>query len=415
MQKYYSAPTAGLPNFALASVLHEYSGNFSMSSLSRNKNNMLSLYVHIPFCVGKCFYCGFYSTLYSPKKADEFLDALYLEVEQCQKQFTGRRIGTVFIGGGTPTVLSDEQLSRLTALLREKFHLDDAVELTVEANPNSVTGIGLAFLFQQGVNRLSLGIQSFSDQTLRTLGRPHCVRQGNEAFMLARATGFRNVGIDLIFGIPGQSVMEWERTIDAAAVLHPEHISAYSLSLDEGSQFARQAQQDKLVLPDDDTAAEMYEVAVRKLHQAGYHRYEISNFSLPGFACRHNQNYWNRGEYLGIGPGSASFVGGKRYGNVADFDEYVRRLAVGRSAISHEEMVGADSAAREFLLLGLRTAQGVDLHRLQKEYGTVFFEQMEESMRALETAGLLFLENGYLRLTDRGFLLSDEVLARLSA
>ncbi len=376
---------------------------------------MLSLYIHIPFCVRKCLYCGFYSTLYLPKKADEFIDALRIEVEQYRKNFVGRRVGTIYIGGGTPTVLSVEQLKRLVDLVKKNFMLNDIQEFTIEANPNSVTADSLASLVRQGVNRLSLGVQSFSDRTLQTLGRPHSVQQAVDAITLARTTGFKNIGIDLIFGVPEQSTTEWEKTIDMATALCPEHISAYSLSIDEGSQFIQRIQSGTLALPDEETVAGMYELTVQKLQQTGYQRYEISNFSFPGFSCRHNLNYWNRGEYLGIGPGSASFIDEKRYENIADIDEYIRRLRNGCSIIAREEAVGIDAAAREYLLLGLRTAQGVDLCRVQQEFGTDFSKQLEKNITALEAAGLVFRTNGYLRLTDRGFLLSDEALARLSA
>jgi oxygen-independent coproporphyrinogen-3 oxidase len=379
------------------------------------KINMLSLYIHVPYCVKKCLYCGFYSTPYSPQDADAFIAALRKDAEQWRNIITdGRSVGSIYIGGGTPTVLSIEQLGQVIAVLKQYFLFQDGVEFTVEANPNTVSHDYFPFLLEQGVNRLSLGIQSFSDTILCVLGRPHNAQQAADVFMHARCAGFKNIGIDLIFGIPGQTMTEWEKTVDAAITLKPEHISAYSLSLDEGSQFMRNAKAGMFVLPEEGVVAEMYEQAVRLFSDAGYGRYEISNFSLPGFACLHNQNYWNRGEYLGLGPGASSFVDGKRYVAIADSVEYVRRLSSGLSTIGSEETVDMDSAAQETLMLGLRTTQGVDLHRFQRAYGTGLLNRLKERIGPLEAAGILVMTDGCLRLTDRGFLLSDEALIRLS-
>ncbi len=342
------------------------------------------------------------------------MSALEREAELRRENLGDKPFGTLYIGGGTPTVLSREQLGRLFGIVGKFFRFDDDAEITIEANPNTVTEGGLSFLLEQGVNRLSLGVQSFSDTVLRTLGRAHSAAQAVDAFRLARSAGFKNIGIDLIFGIPDQTGEAWRETVDAAIALKPDHISAYGLSIDEGSQFMTRAKACKLVLPSDEIVAEMYEHAVRKLSGAGYGRYEISNFSLPGFECRHNRNYWKRGEYLGLGPGASSFFAGKRQDTIADTSEYTRRLSQGLSAIEAEEVVGADSAARETILLGLRTSQGVDLRRFQRVYGTALLKRLQENTGALETAGLLLMTGGHLRLTERGFLLADEALARLS-
>jgi oxygen-independent coproporphyrinogen-3 oxidase len=375
---------------------------------------MLSLYIHIPYCVRKCLYCGFYSTPYSPRKADDFIAALKIEAEQSRENIINGCMGSIYIGGGTPTVLSHEQLGQVIAAMRRYFSFDDDAEFTVEANPNTLSSGYLSFLLEQGVNRLSLGIQSFSDKALSVLGRLHNAREATDAFKRARISGFKNIGIDLIFGIPGQNATEWQKTIDAAIALRPEHISAYNLSLDEGSQFMRLAQTGEIVLPEDEIVAEMYEHAVQSLSRAGYCRYEISNFALSGFACMHNLNYWERGEYLGLGPGASSFLAGTRHDNIADCDEYARRLCNGLPARQFEEIVRADLAATEMLMLGLRTVQGVDLLRFRREYGTDLLNHLREMIGSLDAAGLILMTDERLRLTDRGFLLSDEALKRLS-
>jgi oxygen-independent coproporphyrinogen-3 oxidase len=374
---------------------------------------MLSLYIHVPYCVGKCPYCGFYSTPYVSQEADNFISAFNIEADICRKKVSSRHIGSIYMGGGTPTILSLDQIKRLIDVVKRCFTFEHGVEFTVEANPGTLTGRYLACLLEQGVNRLSLGVQSFSDKVLQTLGRIHTVAQALDAFRCARTAGFKNIGIDLIFGILGQTAGEWEQTIDAARALKPEHLSIYSLSLDKGSQFAQLANRNGFVLLEDEIVARMYEQAVRLLSSAGYDRYEVSNFSLPGFACAHNQHYWRRGGYLGLGPGASSFLDEKRYENIADSAEYARRLFKDLPVRAFEETVEADSAARETLLLGLRTVEGVDLRRFGRQFGAALLSQIKEKARPLESAGLLTIADEHLYLTDRGFLLLDEVLKRL--
>ena len=375
---------------------------------------MLSLYIHIPFCVRKCRYCGFYSTAYSLGRADEFISGLKHEAARYKNDFSRRPFSSIYIGGGTPTALSPKQLELLARVIREHFPIDDRVEFTVEANPSSVTSEKLSLLLDQGVNRLSLGVQSFSDEILKTLGRLHTGEQAADAFRLARSAGFENIGVDLIYGIPGQTETHWEETLDAAIALKPEHLSAYSLSLDDGSQFMRESQAGGFTLPDDEVVAAMYERAVKTLNNAGYEQYEISNFSLPGYECRHNMNYWDRGEYLGLGPGAWSFISGRRYTNISDTAEYSKRLSDGRSVIAAQETIGPVPSARETIFLGLRTMKGLDLLRFEQVYGADLLRRLERNAVMLVDAGLLHVTEGRLRLTGRGILLSDEALARLS-
>jgi oxygen-independent coproporphyrinogen-3 oxidase len=376
---------------------------------------MLTLYIHIPFCVGKCPYCGFYSTPYTPEKADEFIIALNREASRCKSEFSDRIFYSVYIGGGTPTILSSPQASRVLDIITENFHLAEHLEFTVEANPNSITKKTLSTWRERGVNRLSLGVQSFSGEMLLTLGRPHTAAHAEEAFLLARDAGFQNIGIDLIYGIPGQTMSQWEATLDRAKRCRPEHLSVYSLSLDDGSRWKEEAVAGSFALPDDDLAADMYEYAVTALARAGYVRYEISNFALPGRECRHNVNYWVRGEYLGLGPGASSYLSGRRHHTVADTEEYSRRLSAGESTVADAEFPGPEQASREAILLNLRTMKGIDLHRYEKEYGSRYLEKLERNMTPLLKAGLLRISGGRMHLTDRGILLSNEVVSRLSA
>ena len=374
---------------------------------------MLSLYIHIPYCVRKCLYCGFYSTQYDSKHADAFIIALAREAAGRRENTRHRVIHTIYIGGGTPTVLSCEQAAKILDIIREHFHVSPDVEFTLEANPNTVTEKILDTWQQGGVNRLSLGVQSFSDEVLRTLGRLHTADQAEDAFRLARRAGFRNIGIDIIYGIPGQVMPQWEATMDRTIRCRPEHISAYSLSLDVGSQFSEEAAVGTFELPDDDCVADMYEHAVTALGNAGYGRYEISNFTLPGFECRHNMNYWERGEYLGLGPGAWSFLTGTRSRTIADTEEYTRRLISGESAVIETETPGPEQASQETILLNFRTMNGMDLRRYRRDFGPRVWSQLEGAMAPLIAAGLLRVKDGRARLTDRGIMLSNEALSRL--
>jgi len=375
---------------------------------------MLSLYVHIPFCVRKCPYCGFYSTHYSVGSADDYIVALDKEALKYKSDFSNRVFQTIYIGGGTPTVLSCGQSIDITKVIKDYFQYVGGAEFTIEANPNSVTKQSLSLWMSLGANRLSLGIQSFSDNVLLELGRLHTGRQAVDAFRLARSVGFRNIGIDLIYGVPGQTKEQWEETISTAVELAPEHVSIYCLSLDGESEFKRRADAGKFVLPDDEVIAGGYEYAVSTLRDIGYFRYELSNFSLPGFECRHNMNYWMQGEYLGLGSSASSYIAGKRFHSVSDNAEYARRLASGQTVVEYSEFLTPEQSAYERLLLGLRTAQGVELRRFQQDFGDNTFNRLQASLGPLSDAGLILIHDGYVSLTDRGILLSNEALVRLS-
>jgi oxygen-independent coproporphyrinogen-3 oxidase len=374
---------------------------------------MVSLYIHIPYCVRKCLYCGFYSTVYDPNDAEEFLSALSNEAKGYETEFNSRSVGSVYIGGGTPTVLSTSQLGRVIAIVRNFFLVSPSAEWTVEANPNSLSEEILLLLLKEGINRLSLGVQSFSDDLLEFLGRLHSAREAEDAFKRARTAGFKNIGVDLIYAIPGQDRNQWLETLDRTIDIRPEHVSAYSLSLDEGSGFHQTAAQGRLVLPDDKFSAELYETATEELQQAGYEHYEISNFARPGFACHHNINYWDRGEYIGLGPGAWSFLGNRRYKTIADVRTYIKRVKAGDNVQEGMEIINSVQAANERVMLALRTSRGLDIAQYKLEFGSQMTRLLEEKIAALKDSGLLSEQEGSLRLTKRGFLLSNAVLERL--
>ena len=349
---------------------------------------MLGIYIHIPFCVQKCHYCGFFSTIYDRPVADAFLSALGQEMDGQAPLMQNSRFKTVYIGGGTPSVLTEGQLSRLFDLIDEQRIGTGAHEITVEANPVTITPAKLTLLRSRGVTRLSLGVQSFSDEVLASLGRLHTASEAAAAFRAARSAGFGNIGLDLIYGIPGQSEQQWLETVASAVALGPEHLSIYSLSLDDGSRLSRDAAAGLVQLPDDETSAAQYAAAVRCLIGSGYEQYEISNFCRPGHACQHNGNYWRRGEYIGLGPGAWSSLGNRRCVNVPSVHEYLSRVANGSPLASFEELLDRDQQAAESILLGLRTAEGIDLDRYEMHAGKAYADTMRRRLAELSGTGL---------------------------
>jgi oxygen-independent coproporphyrinogen III oxidase len=297
--------------------------------------------------------------------------------------------------------------------VQNNFSFSGSLETTIEANPNSITQEKLRLWKQQGVNRLSLGVQSFSDEILIKLGRAHTSSQASDAVLLARETGYRNISLDLIYGIPGQTMEQWMMSLETAITMKPEHLSVYALSLDDGSRLKNDIASGIAAPLDDDAAADQYEAAATILAEAGYVRYEISNFCFPGFECRHNLNYWERGEYLGLGPSAWSFYDRRRYRTIQQCKEYIDRLADGLPIIDFEESFSMDLEVRETILLRLRTRQGLDLNSFKKAFGDSRLDQFIDRMEPLCRAGLMTCSNNRAMLSDRGFLLSNEALSRL--
>jgi oxygen-independent coproporphyrinogen-3 oxidase len=374
---------------------------------------MLSFYIHIPFCVSKCHYCGFYSTPYTAQNADQFVVALAHEIGLYKDLLAAARpADTIYIGGGTPSVLSPAQFELVLSCL-ELFPRTADAEWTIEANPGSLSRSHLSIAKKRGVNRISLGVQSLSDGLLEFLGRPHTARDATEAFRMAREAGFDNIGVDLIYGIPGQTDQQWMETLCGAIEMGPQHISAYSLSLDDGSRFKARAGEGSFPRPDDDMTADQYERGRQELKKAGYEQYEVSNFSLPGSNCRHNLNYWARGEYQGLGPGAWTFMGERRYRSVPDVREYSERLERGESLIEQQEILTIEQAARETLMLGLRTVRGVELHAYEERFGTEEIRRLGINVGRFRKAGFLEVSGGWLKFTPNGFLVSNEILQGL--
>ena len=374
----------------------------------------LSIYVHVPFCAKKCAYCDFAS--YPGRETDwrRYFDEIATEIRLWSDRtdfglLSGRyRVISVFIGGGTPTLVDADYIGRVLDACRGIAPFGDDVEVTIEGNPGTLTPDKLAAYRRAGVNRLSLGAQSFDDGLLRFLGRIHTAGQIARAVAMAREAGFDNINLDLMYALPGQGMGQWRDTLDAAVALGAAHISAYSLIVEPGTPMAARVASGAATVPDDDAVNAMQRAAIDRLSAAGYHRYEISNYAKPGFECRHNLVYWNRGDYLGLGCAAHSLLGGRRFHNPDGLEEYlsgVRRL--------DETVLTARDAMEETLMLATRTARGLDLAAWARDYGAPFARGREAALKRLERAGLVETGGGFLRLTTRGMEVQDAVVLEL--
>lgn len=370
------------------------------------------VYIHIPFCRQKCFYCDFPSVAGRERYESGYIDALCREITVQGALYRGKwgTPATIYMGGGTPSVLPFQLMETLLKTLQEVFALPAAsgerkekpVEFTVECNPGTIDLAYLTLLHDLGVNRLSFGVQTFDDALLKRIGRIHTGAQAREAMELARAAGFRNVSMDLIYGLPGETQAMLVHDLETMVSLQPEHISIYGLQLEEGTAFARMQEIGKLSLPDDDTIEAMYDAMTSFLPQHGYARYEISNFAKPGFESRHNLSYWQDVPYLGLGAAAHSYLEGQRYENVRDIPAYIEGIRLGRSIRREEEPATRRIAMEEFAFLALRTAEGIDKQRFAEKFGVTLEEIYHEAIAKLKGQGLLEDTGDSVHLTELG-------------
>jgi oxygen-independent coproporphyrinogen-3 oxidase len=360
------------------------------------------LYIHIPFCIRKCTYCDFLSVPLDADLARDYTDALKREIALRG----GGTLRTVYLGGGTPTVFPEEHLAGIFRALHDQFTILPDAEITVEANPGTVRREKESFLRTLGVNRMSIGVQSFDDSELALLGRIHTA---DDARKTVQGLGFENFSLDLMYGIPGQSLESWQQSLRQALPLNPTHISAYELTPEPGTPLVESLKRGEMELPPEETVIGMADTALDMLSGAGFRQYEISNHALPGYECRHNMNYWLRGEYLGMGAGAHSFVGDRREKNVWDVREYITRLRKGELPVGESMEVTCEEALREFLFLGLRMTEGVDIALFKEDLGLDLMNGAQD----LISDGLMETSGGRLRLTRRGVLLFNPSLVRL--
>ena len=356
------------------------------------------LYVHIPFCARICPYCAFYKDLLDRSQTSRFCEAILSDLDLLRTRFAILP-ETIYFGGGTPTALTTGQLEFLLKRFAQHLDLSSLQEWTIEANPGSVSARKAALLRSLGITRISLGVQSWNDDLLKLLGREHNARQAEESFRLLRAAGFSNINVDLMFGLPGQTIEQWKLTLEKTIALQPDHISAYCLTYEEDTEFFLRHARGEF-RQDVDSDAEFFELAMSTLENAGYEHYEISNYARPGFASVHNYAYWLSKDYLGIGPSAVSTVGMQRWQNVCDYRAYIDRLFAGRSPSASTETLTHEMKRTERIALSLRTSDGVSTSELMG------FTQQANELIAL---GLLQQSNGNLVLTRRGKALADSV------
>ena len=364
------------------------------------------LYIHIPFCKSKCHYCDFCSF---PHPLDATVEGYTKEICRrlgawgricCEREFD-----TVYIGGGTPSLLSDVQAEKIMRTVKNSFRVMEDAEITIEANPATVTGESLANWRALGVNRLSVGVQSASDGELRLLGRPHNFADAEKCVNIARSVGIYNINADLMIGIPEQTLASLTSTLERYVSLDCEHISAYCLSIEKGTRF--DARRDKLMLPDDDTVADMYRLVADTLKRAGYEHYEVSNFAKKGYRSRHNTHTWQYREYLGEGVGAYSFLGGERFGNSRDIEAYLR----GEDIVCERYRPEGDERMSEYVMLGLRLAEGISEKRFFELFGVEFFDVYGEACRKHIKAGRLVRRDGRIFISPDFVLVGNAILS----
>ena len=366
-----------------------------------------SLYIHIPFCRKKCIYCDFYSVEYHEDLANSYVDILARQIGR-----TKSGISTIFIGGGTPTVLSEDLLEKLLRSLRR--HCEKCEEFTIEANPESINKEKLSLFLKYGINRISIGAQSFDDDKLKKLGRLHSAEQSRQAVILARESGFKNISVDLIYGVWGDRIDLWQRELELAVKLPITHLSCYFLTYEKNTPLSRLVE-NKIVEPlDEQIAADMYKFAVDYLPRYGFNQYEISNFAKEGYSCRHNCNYWRNDSYLGLGPSAVSYADGIRKRNISSVEDYIKNIKIDKEPIVFREELPALEMAKETLALKIRTRAGVNCAWFREKTGFNALDIESEVLPKLERDGLIEFKTQEDKitdffLTDKGFLFCDIV------
>jgi oxygen-independent coproporphyrinogen-3 oxidase len=371
---------------------------------------VLGLYVHVPFCASICNYCNFNRGLFDGPLKNQYVGAVLDEIRRAGSAAPGQA-DTIFFGGGTPSLLEPDEIAAIVDACRQSFDVASGAEVTLEANPETVTQPRLEGFRQAGITRLSFGVQSFRDEELRRLGRLHSAARAREAVVLARAAGFDNISLDLMMWLPQQSIEDWLCSVDALIAVRPEHASLYLLELYPKAPLREEMARGGWSLAPDDDAAEMYLRALDRLDRGGYAQYEISNVAQPGRAARHNIKYWTDGDWIGFGPGAHSTRGGVRWRNVASTPEYISAIRAEGAAVAERRILSRQDALEEALFTRLRLTQGIDLDLVRSGYGVDVWEQYGGDLEPFVDGGLLIYDGARMRLTRPGMLLANEVMA----
>lgn len=379
---------------------------------------MAGLYIHIPFCESRCIYCGFYSTT-SLHKREAYVDALCKEMELRpikQELGSNESIQTIYLGGGTPSQLSAQQLTRLFTAIKQNYNYTKDMEITMECNPDDVTEEFCETLQLLPVNRISMGAQTFSDQRLRFLHRRHTAQEVKQAIMRLRAIGIHNISIDLMYGFPNETLTDWQNDIEQAIQLNVEHISAYCLMYEEGTALYRMLEQEKVKETDEETTRQMYELLVTLLTQAGYEHYEISNFARPGYYSRHNNSYWHEVAYIGLGAAAHSYRRTsdlvERSWNVENIQKYIDEINQGQLPSEKEEL-DLNTRFNELVMTALRTQEGIDLEKMKQEFGITLYQKLIKGAHPYISQDMIKIDGNHLSLTNKGIFISDYIMSDL--
>ncbi len=371
---------------------------------------MSGIYIHIPFCDTKCIYCDFYSITNHSHK-DKLIECLVKEIEQNAVKVKDKSFDTIFFGGGTPSLLSFEEFSRLFDALYANYKIDSGSEITIEANPGTMGNGKLKSFRKLPINRISFGVQSFNDSDLKFLTRIHSSLQAEAAIKSAQDGGFDNINLDLIFALPEQTLNDWKYNLQKAVSIKTKHISAYSLIFEEGTFLNTLLRKNKVKKADTELEQKMYEYTMEFLAENGYCQYEISNYALRGYECRHNLKYWTHQDYISFGPSAASFLNNYRYVNVRDIEKYITLINSGKEPYDFKEYIDKDTSVTEYIFLGLRS-KGINFNRFKARYDFDFRIKYSSSINTLLTHNFASIDNDTLRLSRKGYAVCDEIATR---
>ncbi len=370
---------------------------------------MLGLYIHIPFCVTKCKYCDFNSFKIDLNEKIKYLNYLGEEMKLYKEEIKNREIDSVFVGGGTPSILNENEINILFEKIKENFNIKSNAEITMECNPGTLTLNKLKAMKKSGVNRLSIGLQAVQNHHLKYIGRIHTFEEFEKNYHDAKQMGFDNINIDLMYALPNQSREDWMESLEKVVKLNPTHISAYSLILEENTELFKMYERDEFNLLDENTDIEMYEYTINYLKSHGYNQYEISNYAKDNFECKHNVLYWKCEEYVGIGASASGYFNGIRYNNICELDNYEKMILEGEKPIEWEEKLSIKDEIEESIFLGLRMNEGIQISDFKEKYNFDFEKEYKNEIEKLSKMELIEIDNNLMKLTQKGREISNSV------
>nr|WP_295597608.1 radical SAM family heme chaperone HemW [uncultured Terrisporobacter sp.] len=370
---------------------------------------MLGLYIHIPFCVTKCKYCDFNSFKIDLNEKIKYLNYLGEEMKLYKEEIKNREIDSVFVGGGTPSILNENEINILFEKIKENFNIKSNAEITMECNPGTLTLNKLKVMKKSGVNRLSIGLQAVQNHHLKYIGRIHTFEEFEKNYHDAKQMGFDNINIDLMYALPNQSREDWMESLEKVVKLNPTHISAYSLILEENTELFKMYERDEFNLLDENTDIEMYEYTIDYLKSHGYNQYEISNYAKDNFECKHNVLYWKCEEYVGIGASASGYFNGIRYNNICELDNYEKMILEGEKPIEWEEKLSIKDEIEESIFLGLRMNEGIQISDFKEKYNFDFEKEYKNEIEKLSKMELIEIDNNRMKLTQKGREISNSV------